>query len=163
MYWFDIISLVSNQSKEAFADWARHDDAQDHFCELDGEDFNFHWSFLVHDSSHVCWLHVNESKYKQRKLRLCLWTFLFISSQPCVCCCVSDETSPDAEYVDLLPNPERFTGYKGPSAWRVWNSIYEENCFKWDLNTHSDTVSSTHTSKTYCVIKLQKNILKICK
>ncbi|MGH0139073.1 UNVERIFIED_CONTAM: hypothetical protein FKN15_068554 [Acipenser sinensis] len=41
-----------------------------------------------------------------------------------------DETSPDAEYVDLLFNPERYTGYKGPSAWRVWNSIYEENCFK---------------------------------
>uniref|UniRef100_A0A7N8WQF0 Endoplasmic reticulum oxidoreductase 1 beta n=1 Tax=Mastacembelus armatus TaxID=205130 RepID=A0A7N8WQF0_9TELE len=71
-----INSTLSNKSKEAFADWARHDDAQDHFCELD------------------------------------------------------DETSPDAEYVDLLLNPERFTGYKGPSAWRVWNSIYEENCFK---------------------------------
>ncbi|KAG7492929.1 hypothetical protein MATL_G00019410 [Megalops atlanticus] len=71
-----INSTLSNRSKEAFADWARHDDAQDHFCELD------------------------------------------------------DETSPDAEYVDLLLNPERFTGYKGPSAWRVWNSIYEENCFK---------------------------------
>uniref|UniRef100_A0A3P9D2U2 Endoplasmic reticulum oxidoreductase 1 beta n=1 Tax=Maylandia zebra TaxID=106582 RepID=A0A3P9D2U2_9CICH len=70
-----INSTLSNQSKEAFADWARHDDAQDHFCELD------------------------------------------------------DETSPDAEYVDLLLNPERYTGYKGPSAWRVWNSIYEENCF----------------------------------
>nr|XP_015218063.1 PREDICTED: ERO1-like protein beta [Lepisosteus oculatus] len=40
------------------------------------------------------------------------------------------ETSPDAEYVDLRLNPERYTGYKGPSAWRVWNSIYEENCFK---------------------------------
>uniref|UniRef100_A0A8C8G8V4 Endoplasmic reticulum oxidoreductase 1 beta n=1 Tax=Oncorhynchus tshawytscha TaxID=74940 RepID=A0A8C8G8V4_ONCTS len=66
----------SNYSKEAFEDWARHDDAQDHFCELD------------------------------------------------------DETSPDADYVDLLLNPERYTGYKGPSAWRVWNSIYEENCFK---------------------------------
>uniref|UniRef100_A0A3P9D494 Endoplasmic reticulum oxidoreductase 1 beta n=1 Tax=Maylandia zebra TaxID=106582 RepID=A0A3P9D494_9CICH len=68
------INSTLNQSKEAFADWARHDDAQDHFCEL-------------------------------------------------------DETSPDAEYVDLLLNPERYTGYKGPSAWRVWNSIYEENCF----------------------------------
>ncbi|KAI3352671.1 hypothetical protein L3Q82_020128 [Scortum barcoo] len=32
-----INSTLSNQSKEAFADWARHDDAQDHFCELDGE------------------------------------------------------------------------------------------------------------------------------
>ncbi|XP_033861125.1 ERO1-like protein beta isoform X1 [Acipenser ruthenus] len=71
-----INSTLSNQSKEAFVDWARHDDAKDHFCELD------------------------------------------------------DETSPDAEYVDLLFNPERYTGYKGPSAWRVWNSIYEENCFK---------------------------------
>ncbi|MGH0135085.1 UNVERIFIED_CONTAM: hypothetical protein FKN15_013465 [Acipenser sinensis] len=71
-----INSTLSNQSKEAFVEWARHDDAKDHFCELD------------------------------------------------------DETSPDAEYVDLLFNPERYTGYKGPSAWRVWNSIYEENCFK---------------------------------
>nr|XP_014350541.1 PREDICTED: ERO1-like protein beta isoform X2 [Latimeria chalumnae] len=69
-------STLSNQSKEAFIDWARYDDAQDHFCELD------------------------------------------------------DERSPDAGYVDLLLNPERYTGYKGPSAWRVWNSIYEENCFK---------------------------------
>ncbi|XP_069806396.1 ERO1-like protein alpha isoform X2 [Dendropsophus ebraccatus] len=41
-----------------------------------------------------------------------------------------DEESPDAEYVDLLINPERYTGYKGPDAWKVWNSIYEENCFK---------------------------------
>ncbi|CAH2251197.1 ERO1 beta isoform X2 [Pelobates cultripes] len=69
-------STLSNQSKEAFIAWARYDDAQDHFCELD------------------------------------------------------DERSPDAQYVDLLLNPERYTGYKGPSAWRVWNSIYEENCFK---------------------------------
>ncbi|KAI5085715.1 ERO1-like protein beta precursor, partial [Silurus meridionalis] len=71
-----LIFVNSNQSKEAFEDWAHHDDAQDHFCGLD------------------------------------------------------DETSPDAEYVDLRLNPERYTGYKGPSAWRVWNSIYEENCFK---------------------------------
>ncbi|XP_056442703.1 ERO1-like protein beta isoform X1 [Gadus chalcogrammus] len=71
-----INSSLSNQSKEAFVDWDRHDDAQDHFCEID------------------------------------------------------DESSPDAAYVDLLLNPERYTGYQGPSAWRVWNSIYEENCFK---------------------------------
>lgn len=35
----------------------------------------------------------------------------------------------DAVYVDLLANPERFTGYAGPSASRVWKAIYEENCF----------------------------------
>ncbi|KAM8816433.1 ERO1-like protein beta isoform 2-T2 [Rhynchonycteris naso] len=71
-----INSTLSNQSKEAFIDWARYDDSQDHFCELD------------------------------------------------------DERSPAVQYVDLLLNPERYTGYKGSSAWRVWNSIYEENCFK---------------------------------
>ncbi|GAA5828868.1 hypothetical protein JCM3770_001803, partial [Rhodotorula araucariae] len=32
-------------------------------------------------------------------------------------------------YVDLLENPERFTGYAGPSSARVWKAIYEENCF----------------------------------
>ncbi|XP_021568576.1 ERO1-like protein beta [Carlito syrichta] len=69
-------STLSHQSKEAFIDWARYDDSQDHFCELD------------------------------------------------------DERSPAAQYVDLLLNPERYTGYRGSSAWRVWNSIYEENCFK---------------------------------
>uniref|UniRef100_A0A8C7FGG0 ERO1-like protein alpha n=1 Tax=Oncorhynchus kisutch TaxID=8019 RepID=A0A8C7FGG0_ONCKI len=37
------------------------------------------------------------------------------------------EESPDSQYVDLLLNPERFTGYKGHEAWQIWNSIYEEN------------------------------------
>ena len=32
-------------------------------------------------------------------------------------------------YVDLSKNPERFTGYSGPSAARIWNAIYDENCF----------------------------------
>ncbi|XP_035507889.1 ERO1-like protein alpha, partial [Morone saxatilis] len=45
-------------------------------------------------------------------------------------CLVDDEGSPDSQYVDLLLNPERFTGYRGPEAWQIWNSIYEENCFK---------------------------------
>uniref|UniRef100_A0A672P7P5 ERO1-like protein alpha n=1 Tax=Sinocyclocheilus grahami TaxID=75366 RepID=A0A672P7P5_SINGR len=45
-------------------------------------------------------------------------------------CMLDDEDSPESQYVDLLLNPERFTGYKGPEAWRIWNSIYEENCFK---------------------------------
>lgn len=45
-------------------------------------------------------------------------------------CHLDDEdASSEAVYVDLLKNPERFTGYAGPSANRVWRSIYEENCF----------------------------------
>jgi ERO1-like protein beta len=35
----------------------------------------------------------------------------------------------EGEYFDLTLVPERFTGYSGPSAHRVWSSIYEENCF----------------------------------
>lgn len=42
-----------------------------------------------------------------------------------------DEDSPNSEgvYVDLYDNPERFTGYAGASANKVWKAIYEENCF----------------------------------
>ncbi|PLW16586.1 hypothetical protein PCANC_15001 [Puccinia coronata f. sp. avenae] len=32
-------------------------------------------------------------------------------------------------YVDLLANPERFTGYSGKSAQRIWQAIYQDNCF----------------------------------
>lgn len=45
-------------------------------------------------------------------------------------CMIDDDQSSNSEYVDLLLNPERFTGYKGYEAWQIWNSIYEENCFK---------------------------------
>lgn len=43
--------------------------------------------------------------------------------------CIIDEDEDDSEYVDLLLNPERYTGYKGESAQRIWRSIYLENCF----------------------------------
>ena len=42
-------------------------------------------------------------------------------------CFLDDMT--EGEYVDLSLIPERYTGYSGPSAHRVWKSIYEENCF----------------------------------
>lgn len=34
-------------------------------------------------------------------------------------------------YVDLLKNPERYTGYKGEASNRIWYMIYAENCFKY--------------------------------
>ncbi|OZJ05916.1 hypothetical protein BZG36_01194 [Bifiguratus adelaidae] len=46
--------------------------------------------------------------------------------------CINDQlghSDIDTVTVDLLRNPERFTGYAGPSSGRVWKSIYEENCF----------------------------------
>ncbi|KAI0297095.1 endoplasmic oxidoreductin [Russula brevipes] len=42
-------------------------------------------------------------------------------------CFLDDMT--EGDYVDLSLNPERFTGYAGVSAHRVWRAIYEENCF----------------------------------
>ncbi|KAI8351243.1 endoplasmic reticulum Oxidoreductin 1-domain-containing protein [Mortierella sp. GBAus27b] len=44
-------------------------------------------------------------------------------------CQVEDEALSEGVYVDLMENPERFTGYSGPSAARVWDAIYNENCF----------------------------------
>ena len=32
-------------------------------------------------------------------------------------------------YIDLTKNPERYTGYKGPAARRVWEFIYSQACF----------------------------------
>lgn len=43
-----------------------------------------------------------------------------------------DDGDTEAKYVDLLLNPERYTGYKGQSAHRIWHSIYMENCFRPD-------------------------------
>lgn len=44
---------------------------------------------------------------------------------------VEDATvhDPKAVYYNLHLNPERFTAYKGFGARRVWQAIYEENCF----------------------------------
>lgn len=44
-------------------------------------------------------------------------------------CDIDDETSTDMDYIDLLLNVERYTGYSGVSTQRIWSAIYNENCF----------------------------------
>jgi ERO1-like protein beta len=44
-------------------------------------------------------------------------------------CMVEEESTSGGVYVNLIKNPERFTGYAGHQAARVWAAIYEENCF----------------------------------
>ncbi|KXZ51941.1 hypothetical protein GPECTOR_11g66 [Gonium pectorale] len=34
-------------------------------------------------------------------------------------------------YVNLLINPERYTGYAGEHAHRIWNAIYNQSCFQY--------------------------------
>jgi len=45
--------------------------------------------------------------------------------------CVPEDESASAkgDYVSLVDNPERFTGYAGAGAQQVWEAIYRENCF----------------------------------
>ncbi|TVY71399.1 Endoplasmic reticulum oxidoreductin-1 [Lachnellula suecica] len=45
--------------------------------------------------------------------------------------CVPDDEGAGSkgDYVSLVDNPERFTGYVGEGAHHVWNAIYRENCF----------------------------------
>jgi ERO1-like protein beta len=45
--------------------------------------------------------------------------------------CVPEDESATGkgDYVSLVDNPERFTGYVGASANQVWDAIYRENCF----------------------------------
>ncbi|MCJ1313041.1 endoplasmic oxidoreductin-1 [Agyrium rufum] len=45
--------------------------------------------------------------------------------------CIPEDESATAkgDYVSLLDNPERYTGYGGESAHMVWDHIYKENCF----------------------------------
>ncbi|PSN63441.1 endoplasmic oxidoreductin [Corynespora cassiicola Philippines] len=45
--------------------------------------------------------------------------------------CVPDDESATAkgDYVSLVDNPERFTGYAGVGSQQVWEAIYRENCF----------------------------------
>lgn len=36
----------------------------------------------------------------------------------------------EPKYINLLENPERYTGYAGPDANKIWTAIKEENCFE---------------------------------
>jgi ERO1-like protein beta len=40
-----------------------------------------------------------------------------------------ESASAKGDYVSLLDNPERFTGYAGEGANQIWEAIYRENCF----------------------------------
>jgi ERO1-like protein beta len=45
-------------------------------------------------------------------------------------CVPEDERATSkGDYVSLVDNPERFTGYSGAGARQVWEAIYRENCF----------------------------------
>ncbi|KAI8939928.1 hypothetical protein NX059_003656 [Plenodomus lindquistii] len=59
-------------------------------------------------------------------------------------CVPDDETATvKGDYVSLVDNPERFTGYAGVGAQQVWEAIYRENCFSKPPKFAADTGSSS--------------------
>lgn len=53
-------------------------------------------------------------------------------------------------YVNLVDNPERFTGYGGNQSFAVWKAIYSENCFP---NTNPMSMKSTNAAPELCIEK----------
>jgi ERO1-like protein beta len=61
--------------------------------------------------------------------------------------CIPDDESATSkgDYVSLVQNPERFTGYAGEGARQVWEAIYRENCFQKSSFPHSAQLGSSPT------------------
>ncbi|PBP22461.1 endoplasmic Reticulum Oxidoreductin 1 [Diplocarpon rosae] len=59
--------------------------------------------------------------------------------------CVPEDESAGSkgDYVSLVDNPERFTGYAGEGAMQVWNAIYRENCFSKSSFSKSASLGSS--------------------
>ncbi|KAI2603931.1 endoplasmic oxidoreductin [Hypoxylon fragiforme] len=63
-------------------------------------------------------------------------------------CVPEDEsTSSKGDYVSLVHNPERFTGYAGEGAKMVWDAIYRENCFQKSSFPHSASLGISPVAK----------------
>ena len=78
----------------------------------------------------------------------------FDDSQSQFCELDPEDNCPDCDYVDLTLNPERFTGYEGEGAHKVWRAIYEENCFK------PDGMTSNHFSSAFFPESLREMCLE---
>ncbi|KAL2757043.1 hypothetical protein ACRALDRAFT_1062673 [Sodiomyces alcalophilus JCM 7366] len=62
-------------------------------------------------------------------------------------CVPEDESaSSKGDYVSLLRNPERFTGYSGFGASQVWDAIYRENCFQRSSFSQSAALGQSSSS-----------------
>jgi ERO1-like protein alpha len=57
------------------------------------------------------------------------------------------ENGVEYSYINLLRNGERYTGYKGEHANRVWKAIYEQPCFKDVLNAVTESQTNIHPER----------------
>ena len=90
---------------KVFKGWVETDNPWTSDDETDNSNLFLSWSSLLHI---LCFL------------------FIIIHDDYQTVVLISDEMT----YVNLQLNPERYTGYTGDSARRIWDAIYKENCPK---------------------------------
>lgn len=74
-----------------------------------------------------------------------------------------DDSDVEFSYINLMVNPERYTGYKGENARRVWQAIYSQSCFEETTSPNDHTcaekrvfyklISGLHSSITAHVVQ----------
>nr|CAX70051.1 hypothetical protein [Schistosoma japonicum] len=74
---------------------------------------------------------LDSSLSEERKTIIANWT-RHDNEDELTFCEPDDDSFGKMIYVDLLKNPERYTGYKGPASNRIWYMVYNENCFNED-------------------------------
>ncbi|KAF2662975.1 endoplasmic oxidoreductin [Lophiostoma macrostomum CBS 122681] len=81
--------------------------------------------------------------------------------------CVPDDQSATAkgDYVSLVDNPERYTGYAGVGAQQVWEAIYRENCFSKpsripQSNSHSSPFGAFGNQQQLDAANQLRNVMK---
>ena len=62
-----------------------------------------------------------------------------------------------AQVVDLLKNPEGYTGYTGPSAEKVWSAIHSQNCFQNPTPSNSNDNNTIDTEESESKSKIGEN------
>ena len=109
---------------EDFKTWQAYDDVEENFCELDGKVqviFFFFFSITPHPPLHT---HTPTHPHGHVSMAMSLFDL-----SVCLVCPTADSPL-ELSYVDLILNPERYTGYAGHSPHRIWGAIYHENCFR---------------------------------
>lgn len=76
--------------------------------------------------------------------------------------CVPDDEGAGSkgDYVSLVDNPERFTGYAGEGTKQVWDAIYRENCFSKSSFPHSASLGRSPFSLKEPAANELKSVLK---
>ncbi|CAH8465572.1 ERO1-like protein alpha [Schistosoma haematobium] len=93
---------------------------------------------------------LDSSLSEERKTIIANWT-RHDDEDESTFCEPDDDSSGKMIYVDLLKNPERYTGYKGPASNRIWYMVYNENCFNEDSITYG--TSYLGPSQSSCLEK----------